>query len=229
LSGIEAVVPLEHETLGERVYDQLREMLIAGQFAPGERITLRTLAAALGTSVMPVRDALRQLMVGNAIELLPSRVFRVPVMSRTRFLELRDIRLTVEGLAVGRAAALMTSGELSAAARISTDFNKECDSRAPDPAKLIVLNKELHFTIYRAARMPALLQIIEGLWTQIGPVLNLDVRTGSERISNKIPCEHHERLVKALRAKDSVAAQEALAADLNSACAYILAQNRLQP
>jgi DNA-binding GntR family transcriptional regulator len=227
MDGITAITPIEHETLGERVYSQLREMLIAGQFAPGERITLRTLASAIGTSAMPVRDALRQLMVDQAIELLPNRAFRVPLMSKKRFTELRDIRINLEGLAVERAAGLMGRPELDQAAELSASFNHECDAPVPDPSRLILLNKNFHFTIYRASNMPVLLQMIEGLWMQIGPVLNLDVRHGSERISNRIPCEHHECLLQALRAGDGEKAKEALAADLNSAFDYILTQDRL--
>ena len=227
MSGISAIVPVENETLGVRVYLQLREMLMAGQFAPGEKLTLRTLAAAIGTSPMPVRDALRQLMVDQAIELLPNRVFRVPLMSRARFVELREIRIRLEGMAVEYAAERISHAELQEAKSYSSSFNAECDLAGSDPAKLIVLNKNLHFTIYKASRLPALLQMIEGLWTQIGPVLNLDVRSGSERITNKTPTEHHEALLAALKARDPDAAKEALASDLRSASDYILKQNRL--
>ncbi|MER9856381.1 MULTISPECIES: GntR family transcriptional regulator [unclassified Mesorhizobium] len=227
MSGLSAIVPIETETLGVRVYLQLREMLIAGQFAPGEKLTLRTLAAAIGTSPMPVRDALRQLMVDQAIELLPNRVFRVPLMSKSRFIELREIRIRMEGMAIEYATERISAPELAEAAALSAAFNAECDLHQPDPAKLIVLNKNLHFTLYRASRLPALLQIVEGLWTQIGPVLNLDVRSGSERITSKTPTKHHEAMIAALKIRDADAAKAALADDLRSASDYILRQNRL--
>lgn len=225
MGGIAEIVPVAHDTLGDRVHAQLRDMLICGKFAPGEKVTLRSLARAIGTSPMPVRDALKQLMVDQAIELLPNRAFRVPLMTRERFVELRDIRIVVEGLAAERAAQVISKSEVDEAARLSKAFNRCCDSADPDPSELIVLNKELHFTVYGAAQMPALLQIIEGLWTQIGPVLNLDVRRGSERINKSIPCEHHERLVAALRAGDPRESRAALTADLNSAADYILNQD----
>jgi DNA-binding GntR family transcriptional regulator len=226
-NGVASIVPIEHETMGEKVYNDLREMLIAGQFAPGDKLTLRPLAAALGTSPMPVRDALRQLMVDQSIELLANRAFRVPIMSRSGFEELRDIRILVEGMAVEAAAARITEAELKEIRRYCADFDKECARPRPEPGKLIVLNKNLHFGAYRAARMSYLLQIVEGLWTRIGPVLNLDVRHGSERISRRIPCEHHNRLVEALAARDGAAAREALAADIRSAGDYILSQGKL--
>ncbi len=227
MGGLSAIVPIEHETLGEKVYRDLREMLIGGEFAPGEKLTLRPLAAALGTSLMPVRDALRQLMVDQAIELLPNRAFRVPIMSRSGFQELRDIRIKLEGMAVEAAALRITPAELKDMQRYAADFDKECDRPRPVPGKLILLNKNLHFTAYRAARMPYLLQIIEGLWTRIGPVLNLDVRHGSQRIANRVPCEHHARLVNALAMHDPKEAREALSADICSAGEHIFSQNKL--
>jgi DNA-binding GntR family transcriptional regulator len=220
---------IEHHTLGEQVYRELREMLISGRLAPGERTTLRGLSAALGTSAMPVRDALRQLLVDQAIELLPNRVFRVPIMTRTRFIELRDIRLRLEGLAVERAAQLITQDELRVVDLLSATMRSEYFASVPNASELIVLNKDFHFGIYRAARMAVLLQIIEGLWTQIGPVLSLDVRHGSRRVADRISCEHHDALVKALAAGDSRGAVDALTADTTSAGDYILSLGELPP
>jgi DNA-binding GntR family transcriptional regulator len=228
MKGISKIVPIEqHDTLGNRVYFQLREMLVLGEFAPGEVVTLRTLATAIGTSPMPVRDALRQLMIEQAIELLPNRTFRVPLMDRGRFTELCDIRIEVEGVAVERAVRSITDEEIRLAAQVSASFNKECEAKKPNPSKLIALNKNLHFSVYSAARMPILLQLIEGLWTQMGPVFNLDTRPGNERIANRVPCEHHEHLLEALRARDAAAARKALAADINSVAEYIFAGNVL--
>lgn len=228
LTGISEIVPIgERKTLGERVYRQLREMLIAGRFAPGEIVTLRTLASAIGTSLMPVRDALRQLMVDQAIELLPNRTFRVPMMNRERFIELRDIRVELEGLLAERAAQRITSSELQRASHWSEEFADECSAARRSPAKLVLYNKNFHFAVYKAAHMPVLYQIVEGLWTQIGPVLNIDVRQGSERIKRKIPCHHHAKLCTALAKGEPAAARKALVADLTAAAEYILAQNQL--
>ncbi len=123
--AIEEINRIEHHTLGEQVYRELRDMLISGRLAPGERTTLRGLSAALGTSQMPVRDALRQLLVDQAIELLPNRVFRVPIMTRTRFVELREIRLRLEGLAVERAALSISQEELREVSLLSATINRE--------------------------------------------------------------------------------------------------------
>ena len=52
------VTPLKRQTLSANVYDQLRDLVMSGQMMPGEQISLRSAAAALGVSVMPVREAM---------------------------------------------------------------------------------------------------------------------------------------------------------------------------
>src|SRR5947209_1554134 len=56
----------------EQVYRQIRNALMNGQFAPGERLSIRKVAAALHTSPMPARSALRHLATERALDVLPS-------------------------------------------------------------------------------------------------------------------------------------------------------------
>jgi DNA-binding GntR family transcriptional regulator len=78
LAGIASV---ETGTLGQRVYSGLRDFLMAGQLQPGQKLTLRELAAALNVSPMPVREAVRRLAAEGALEMLPNRRIRVPVVT----------------------------------------------------------------------------------------------------------------------------------------------------
>ena len=70
--------------LHENVYQEIRRNLMAGQFQPGEAVTLRGLAGKLGTSAMPVREALRRLVAERALDLGPNRTARVPVVTSVR-------------------------------------------------------------------------------------------------------------------------------------------------
>src|SRR6218665_3808652 len=101
---LEKMQPLVHLTLSARVYEDLRARIISGQVQPGERLTLAGMASALGTSAMPIREAVQKLAAEGALEILPNKSVGVPVMTRTRFQELVTIRIAVEGLAVQTAA-----------------------------------------------------------------------------------------------------------------------------
>src|SRR5580704_5437217 len=99
-----SIGPVERETLNDRVYRELKNSIMAGSFKPGSELTLRSVADALGTSLMPVRDAMRRLVSERALEVLPSRKIALPVLTVDKFLELRRIRLLLEGEAAALAA-----------------------------------------------------------------------------------------------------------------------------
>ena len=87
-------------SLRTQVYDLLRQALTMGRFAPGQKLTFRFIAGALGVSLTPVREALGRLVAEGAFEMQPNRSVRVPLMTRARIVELRDIRIVARG--VGR-------------------------------------------------------------------------------------------------------------------------------
>ncbi|MFG1345940.1 GntR family transcriptional regulator [Xanthobacter autotrophicus DSM 431] len=215
------------QTLANQVYGDLKELLLAGRAAPGERFTLRGLASAIGTSAMPVREAVSRLVAENALEVLPNRAVRVPLMPQARFVELRLIRVSLEGLAAATAATSATEEEIAEVVRHERLFAAEREKKKPDGAAAMRHNKNLHFALYRAAHMPTLMQMIEGLWLQIGPVLNLDFRAGPARVREGEAHVHHAALVAALRARDAEAARAALVADIWSAGDFILSRGIL--
>src|SRR3977135_4649241 len=102
-------------SLRHQVYDSLREALTAGRFLPGQKLTFRFVAGALGVSLTPVREALRRLVAEGAFEMQPNRSVRVPLMTRAKILELRDIRIALEGLAAKQAAKRSKKEEVGGA------------------------------------------------------------------------------------------------------------------
>lgn len=221
--GVEnKVSPIARVTLADRVYGDLRELLLAGQVEPGEKFSLRSLAASMGTSLMPVRDAVGRLAAENALEVQASRVVRVPIMTRERFRELTVIRCEIEGLAAQHAAVNARNDELAEIRALHEKFAEVSMRDVPDGAAALQINKDLHFAVYRAAHMPQLLQIIDGLWLQIGPVINLDLRASGRRLKEVEAHKHHGRLIAALEAKDGEGSRNALAADISSAAEFIL-------
>lgn len=192
----------DRPTLGSRVHDDLRDLLISGQLSPGEKLSLRTVAVRLGVSMQPVRQAVDRLVADGALEVLPNRAIRVPVMTVGRFDEITAVRIAIEGFAAERAASQRTAGDLQAIRRADQAFRRQCRAATPDLAAAIRANRDLHFAVYRAAGLPTLLAIVEGLWLCIGPVLNLDIRSSPARLRIGAAEAAHARVVAALAAKD---------------------------
>ena len=214
-------------TLRDRAYDGLRDLLIAGQLAPGQKLSVRELAAGLGMSPMPVREAVQRLVAESALEVRPQSAVRVPLMTREHFIELTEIRLNLEGMAAQIATGEITPGELARVRRHHERFRESARRARPNPSVVIRANQQLHFAIYQCARMPTLLRLIETLWLQIGPVLIFDLRSSPRRLHTLAAHECHEHLVAALERRDGVAARRALVGDIESAAAYILSLNQL--
>jgi len=212
---------LERVTLGERVYLELRQLLMAGKLVPGEKLSLRFVAEALGVSMMPVREAVARLVAEGALTVLPNRAVSVPPMSQSKLRELTQIRIEVEGYAAQEAALAHSAPALKRITELDAAFRAAVLSQDGDVEQALRLNKELHFAVYEAAGLPILTSIIESLWLKVGPVINLDLRA-SQRLATGGAERYHGALVEALSARDGKAARKALAGDIRSSSEFIL-------
>lgn len=205
-----------HTTLRDHAYARLREALMTGAFAPGEKLTIRGLAEAFGISPTPIREAVGRLAAERAIEAEPNRFMRVPLLSPEALRELRDIRVALEGLATERAASCITPEELAEVRRLDAAIVALRPSG--DAKAMIACISRLHFAIYRASRMPALVGLIEGLWLRSAPHVHLlfPGYTGQERGTLRTAT------IRALARHDAAAARRSMEADVGNALDYII-------
>ena len=111
--------PVDHSTMHERVYDQIRDAFTSGLVLPGQRIVIREFARSFGTSMMPVREALRRLEAENALVTTTGRSLSVPIMTADDYEELCLIRVSLEGLAAAEAAKNITDAEIDEASSVA--------------------------------------------------------------------------------------------------------------
>ncbi|WP_431903326.1 GntR family transcriptional regulator [Nonomuraea sp. bgisy101] len=109
----DAVAALEHERVrlgrsstAERVADILREHIIEGLFAPGQRLSEEAIGSALGVSRNTLREAFRLLGHERLLEHKLNRGVFVRVLSAADVADLYEMRRILEGAAVRRAASL---------------------------------------------------------------------------------------------------------------------------
>lgn len=226
-SALGEVGLLARETLGDRVTAELRGLLVAGRLAPGEKLSLRRVAEALGVSIMPVREAVSRLAADSALEVLPGRAVRVPVLTRAQFRELTRLRLVVEGFAAEEAARNATPAQLAEITACEARFRELASADPPDAAGAVAANRDLHFAVYEAACMPTLVEMIERLWLKAGPILNLDMRDEPRRLKGGSAMQAHAALLSALQRRNPEQARAALQADIAEAAAHIEEIGRL--
>lgn len=203
-------------SLHGEIYQSLRLSIIVGDFVPGQVFSTRAIADRFGTSLIPARDAMKQLVAERALQFLPNRSFCVPKMSRARFQELLQVRLCLESLLTQSAAAEMTPDRLRHVESINEQMLAAV--AANDVRSYLIANQQFHFAIYQAAGTVEILPMVESLWVQVGPFLNaVFTKYGTHNAR-----DNHIEVLKALRRRDVTAAAEAIRNDLADAADVIL-------
>jgi DNA-binding GntR family transcriptional regulator len=201
--------PLDTSSLSTQVYKRLRMALMRADFKPEQRLKIRELAAAMGTSETPVREAIFQLAREGAIEIKPRYFVRVRRLSVAEYLEIRDIRLALEPLAAERALPHITDKDIEELT--VTHARLIAAEHAQNAPTALQTNFEFHFGLYRRSEMPNLIGVLESLWMRIGPLL-------SDLYPHAPPVYHdrhqHENVVSALRTRDAYRLREAIRDDL---------------
>ena len=200
---------VEAPSRSDRVYRQLRERLMRGILKPHQRLRIRELAAALGTSETPVREAIFQLVRDGGLELKPHHYIRVRRLSLAEYFELRDIRLLLEPLAAERALEHIDDAMIDRLAAIHKSLIAA--ERSRDYYSAIQANFDFHFGIYLRSGMPQLIGLLENLWIQVGPMLNHLYPHGHPTYEGR---HQHEHVLKALRNRDGAALSAAIRDDM---------------
>jgi DNA-binding GntR family transcriptional regulator len=149
-------------TLVARASSELREEILSGRLASGERINLRHAAERLGSSQIPVREALRSLAVEGLVTDLPQRGYRVAPISVDDLRDLYALRIVLDGLATRRAAPNLTDEQLAEAQTAVDQWSSAV--RAGDPITARHWHRRIHFAIYEACGSPRLIRFVEMLW-----------------------------------------------------------------
>lgn len=203
---------LEHRTLNERAYDEIRDGLITGKFKPGQPLVIRTLASNYGISITPVRDALQKLVAERLLEVLPNRSIAVPYLKVETFLELARIRTVLEGLAGELATPNLQLVHLQKLAKLVASGEEAI--RANDGASYAKINQQFHFTIYSQCDSPILLRMITELWSQVGPFFTHLLDSDSY---GSIANDQHRLILSAAEEKNPASVREHIIQDIQIA------------
>ncbi len=203
------------DPLNEQVYQKLRWGLTVGNYRPGDKLSIRRLAGALGTSAMPVRESLKRLTSERALEVSGNRSFRVPVLASNRVSDLFFIRSCLEGIATELATPKLTAPQIDRLAELAAQMDANVDET--DTNGYLSRNYSFHFTIYTASGNSDLVSIIEGLWAQTGPFLAAVVRDVEMSQDWR---RLHGRIATAVSQRDAGAARAMIEKDISWGTVY---------
>lgn len=190
------------EPRSEFVYKSLLADIRAGKLKPGDRIREEVVAASLGVSRTPVREALQHLQTRGLVEIATGRGTIVVDVSMHEAIEMYAMREVLEGAAARFAAQHALPAEIS----IMQDLLEEFVAAKGDPKQLAYVNHRLHRTIYRAARNKYMHEALNHL----DDSLSLLQGTTFELEERFEPADReHREIVAAIANRDADAAEAA--------------------
>lgn len=207
--------PVAEEGLNAAVYTELRQRLVTGRMSPGHELSTRSIAAELGVSQTPVRDALSRLAAEGALAIRAKRRVRVPPMTQERFEDLLRCRMLLEPEAAALALPYLTDAHVAELVRI--DAQLDAAIIKGDADGYMQNNHDFHFTLYCAQPRNTLTQLIETIWVQVGPFM----RSVYGRVANAKMHDNHQAAIIAIRHRNTDALRAAIAADISDGMGLI--------
>jgi len=198
------------------VYQEIRQSLMVGTFTPGEKVSLRSLAQQVGTSLTPVRGAVNRLIAEGAFEVLPNRWVVIPSMTEEKFDEIIHWRTLLETDATRRACQNVTKGLINNIESINKKIHMVMNE-GRERKDLLNENYKFHFAIYRESRSAILLPMIESLWLQCGPFTYYSLLSPKDLWDAKF----HDEIIEALKSGDENSAAKAVKNDIISMAKFL--------
>jgi DNA-binding GntR family transcriptional regulator len=203
---VSAARPIEVTSIVDRVYEELRERIASGALPRGARLRQEALAADLGVSRTPLREALRRLASEGVVVLEPNRGARVADVSLDDMMAAYEARLLLEPGAARLAAERRERASLAQMRAAIADHR-----RARSRPALFAANRAFHLALVEAAGNEHLLRFAEVLWVaRIGAAIY--EQQDETRAEVAADADDHERIADAIEAGEGGAA-EALTRD----------------
>lgn len=198
----------------EIVYRQIRDMVLFGELAPGQAVTIQGLVEVLDAGITPVREAIRRLTAEGALEFKGNRRVSVPELTAAHLAELGFARMALEPHLAQVAASKMQAIDINVLEEIDAQVNAAI--RQGDIRAYLEQNYLFHTTLYAHSGADILGALVQGLWLRVGPSLRIVCgRYGTQNLPDK-----HAEAILALR--------EGRAADVGAAIRDDIVQGQEQ-
>lgn len=217
LDGLLGARP-DNRTMAAMVAERLRTAVLLGQLPPGTRLRLADVSERIGVSIMPVRDALRQLEAERFVDITPRRGAIVTPLSIDDAEEMYAIRVALETLAARHAVAQLTDDELAA---IRDAFVGMVEAQRSDDLQAFIEADHLfHSRLYQASRRDRLIRSIAELVERSRRYSPYTYRSWAPLDAR---LEAHQRILDAIEARNGILVEQLTAEHMVTAAARLIA------
>lgn len=177
----------------------LRNAILDGTLPAGLALPQSELAEGFGTSIIPVREALKRLEAEGLVTFMPNRGAMVTGMTEDDIIEYSEIRASLEEMAARHAVGRMSRVDL---ARIEDAYEAFVNGTNANPTQhgLGDLNRAFHNAIYAAAQRPRLLEMIDDLHVRLTRYIRSHLELEGRKDLTDI---EHEAIMQACRKRDA--------------------------
>jgi len=204
------VRPIQVPTRQEAVYRELRRAILSGRLGPGERLVVEGFARQMGVSRIPVREAFGRLEASGFIHRPDKKGYTVNELSTEDLQEIIKLRIVLDTMA---AEKVCRSSSQETPKRLVEVIERWERVSRDDIDHFIALHREFHYTIYRGANMPILLQMIDYLWNRSSPYLSLRLKESEPKMFDEA-IEFHRNVLKGLAKGDLAETRHWIRTDL---------------
>jgi len=195
--NMDSILPAlsEFQTNQERIATRLRIAILSGELAPGTRITQSKLAKMMGSSITPVREAVRQLATEGLLQLTASTSTIVSEPTAQDAIDVYELLMLLEPLAIRKATRQISVAELENAKRLITVMEDLTDDQAWS-----LFNCEFHSILTTASRSEPLAQTLRTLRWRASLFVSVSLRVPRRRMEST---QEHKDILQAIEAGDA--------------------------
>lgn len=190
--------------VADQVFEAIHDGIMNGDLPAGHRLLIRDLAADLGTSVMPVREAIRRLEEAGLAEKVPYKGAVVKGLTLEELLHVYNVRRLLEVEAARQGAAAVSAREVDQMRQEYLDMCQALEDRRV--ANLLDHDEQLLSTLYAASGNPVLVEMIRMLWRRCRPYKIVGARNTLESGDPSVLRIFQEQLIEAAASQDAAAA-----------------------
>ena len=195
----------EYLPLRDVVFNTLRQAILKGELAPGERLMEIQLAERLGVSRTPIREAIRKLVLEGLVLMIPRKGAEVAKISEKSLRDVLEVRRSLEELAIELACQRMSDEEIEELQKAQDDFRSAVESG--NVMRIAEADEAYHDVIFKGTGNDRLVQILNNLREQMYRYRLEYIKDEDKR---QILLVEHDNILNALRQRHMEEAKEAM-------------------
>lgn len=216
-----SLTPLnDNLSLDRLAYEKIKDAILNFQFLPGQALVESELAAQLGISKTPVRDALMRLEKENLVLRIPYKGTYVSDINSEEMVDIFQIRIELEGLAIQLATPALQEEDFARMEELVKEHAAALNKR--NIALVSQINSQFHNVIIQRCSNPMLIDLLLHLDDHLKRYRLLSISQGF-RSDKSVP--EHSQILEALRHRNAEKAKEAMRNHLANAMDDLYSQN----